>query len=117
MMCRRMINTRRTPVATGININININRKKEKATRQQASFLRPTSKAATIAGKAWCLTAINRAEGSNRTSPAVDMVASRWCNGGVAEDVIVIGNHSSVRGYFQHAHFIPIVGVGKTGEY
>ena len=25
--------------------------------------------------------------------------------------------HTHIRRYFQHAHFIPIVGVGKRGEY
>ena len=25
--------------------------------------------------------------------------------------------HTYIRRYFQHAHFIPIVGVGKRGEY
>ena len=25
--------------------------------------------------------------------------------------------HAYIRRYFQHAHFIPIVGVGKRGEY
>ena len=35
--------------------------------------------------------------------------------------LLVLGSNSSVeifsRRYFQHAHFIPIVGVGKRGEY
>ena len=31
--------------------------------------------------------------------------------------VQVINHTVLVRRYFQHAHFIPIVGVGKRGEY
>ena len=33
-------------------------------------------------------------------------------NGGLLPDIILLTHI-----YFQHAHFIPIVGVGKRGEY
>ena len=38
-------------------------------------------------------------------------------NDGFLPDIILLTQGYYYRRYFQHAHFIPIVGVGKRGEY